>query len=36
VENLAVRLRDDQVLIDLVGLPVDDERLGERYAGIGW
>jgi len=36
VENLAVRLRDDQVLIDLVGLPVDDDRLGERYAGIGW
>ena len=36
VENIAVRLRDDQVLIDLVGVPVDSGRLGERYAGIGW
>jgi GDP-mannose 6-dehydrogenase len=35
VEDLAERLRDDQVLVDLVGLPGADQ-LPERYAGIGW
>jgi len=30
-------MRDDQVLVDLVGLPASaGERLGERYRGIGW
>jgi GDP-mannose 6-dehydrogenase len=36
VETLALRLRDDQVLVDLVGLPGAADRLGDRYAGIGW
>ena len=36
VENLAARLRDDQVLVDLVGLPAGSDRLTDRYAGIGW
>ena len=37
VEELAERMRDDQVLVDLVGLPASaGERLGERYRGIGW
>jgi len=36
VENLAARLRDDQVLVDLVGLPAGTDQLTERYAGIGW
>jgi GDP-mannose 6-dehydrogenase len=36
VADLATRLRDDQLLVDLVGLPDGVERLGERYAGIGW
>ena len=36
VENLAARLRDDQVLIDLVGLPAGTDQLAGRYAGIGW
>jgi GDP-mannose 6-dehydrogenase len=36
-ERLPELLRDDQVVVDLVGLPVSaGERLGERYAGIGW
>jgi len=34
--DLAGRLRDDQLLVDLVGLPDAVERLGDRYAGIGW
>ena len=36
VENLATRLRDDQVLVDLVGLPAGSDQLTDRYAGIGW
>ena len=36
VENLAARLRDDQVLVDLVGLPAGTDQLTDRYAGIGW
>ena len=36
VENLAARLRGDQVLVDLVGLPAGTDQLMERYAGIGW
>jgi len=36
VENLADRLRDDQVLVDLAGLPSSRDRLGDRYTGIGW
>jgi GDP-mannose 6-dehydrogenase len=36
VENLAARLRDDQVLVDLVGVPAGADALSERYAGIGW
>ena len=36
VENLATRLRDDQVLVDLVGLPTGSDQLTDRYAGIGW
>ena len=36
VEDLADRLRGDQALVDLAGLPHARERLGERYAGIGW
>ena len=36
VENLASRLRDDQVLVDLVGLSADSDQLPDRYAGIGW
>ena len=35
VEHLAARLREDQVLVDLVGLPGTKELRG-RYAGIGW
>ncbi len=36
-ERLPDLLRDDQLVVDLVGLPVSaGERLGERYAGIGW
>jgi hypothetical protein len=35
VEDLAARLREDQVLVDLVGLPATEELPG-RYAGIGW
>ena len=35
VEDLAARLGDDQVLVDLVGLP-GTENLPGRYAGIGW
>ena len=36
VENLATRLRDDQVLVDLVGLPAGSDQLTDRYTGIGW
>ena len=36
MENLAARLRDDQVLVDLVGLPAGSDELTDRYAGIGW
>jgi GDP-mannose 6-dehydrogenase len=36
VENLATRLRDDQVLVDLAGLPAGSDELTDRYAGIGW
>ena len=36
VDRIADRLRDDQVLIDLVGLSVDAGALAGRYAGIGW
>jgi GDP-mannose 6-dehydrogenase len=36
VENLATRLRDDQVLVDLAGLPAGSDQLTDRYAGIGW
>jgi GDP-mannose 6-dehydrogenase len=36
VENLAARLRDDHVLVDLVGLPAGTDQLTGRYAGIGW
>lgn len=36
VADLADRLRDDQALVDLVGLPDGPERLAHRYAGIGW
>jgi len=37
VDDLPERLRDDQALVDLVGLPAAaTERLGDRYAGIGW
>jgi GDP-mannose 6-dehydrogenase len=30
------RIRDDQVLLDLVGVAVDTDRLGDRYHGIAW
>ena len=36
VEGLPSRLRDDQVLVDLVGLPDAAHALPGRYAGIGW
>jgi GDP-mannose 6-dehydrogenase len=36
VDDLAERLRDDQALVDLAGLPGARDRLGDRYAGIGW
>jgi GDP-mannose 6-dehydrogenase len=36
IDDLGNRLRDDQVLVDLVGLPMAGERIGGRYAGIGW
>lgn len=36
VENLVARLRDDQVLVDLIGLPAAVDQLPGRYAGIGW
>ncbi len=36
VTDLAARLRDDQALVDLAGIGPAAERLGDRYAGIGW
>jgi len=30
------RLREDQLLVDLVGLAAAAERLGDRYEGIAW
>lgn len=36
VEDLAARLRHDQVLVDMVGLPDVADQLHDRYAGIGW
>jgi GDP-mannose 6-dehydrogenase len=36
VDDLASRLRDDQLLVDLVGLQGASDRLAGRYAGIGW
>ncbi|MGH2407864.1 MAG: nucleotide sugar dehydrogenase [Candidatus Limnocylindrales bacterium] len=36
VERLDGLLRDDQVLVDLVGLPIAAALPRARYAGIGW
>lgn len=35
IDRLPDRLRDDHVVVDLVGAPFGPE-LGDRYAGIGW
>jgi GDP-mannose 6-dehydrogenase len=35
LDSLSTWLRDEQVVVDLVGLPTMDAREG-RYAGIGW
>jgi GDP-mannose 6-dehydrogenase len=34
--SIPQRLRDDQILVDLVGIAGGAERLGDRYDGIAW
>jgi len=36
LERFAERLHDDQVVVDLVGIPSLEARGPQRYAGIGW
>ncbi|HEX7195452.1 MAG TPA: UDP-glucose/GDP-mannose dehydrogenase family protein [Candidatus Limnocylindria bacterium] len=36
LDRLDARLRPDQALVDLIGLPFGSAELGDRYLGIGW
>jgi GDP-mannose 6-dehydrogenase len=36
IESLPQRLRPDQAVVDLAGVPWPPDQMPERYAGIGW